>query len=247
MEFLAHRLKSSRIEHTTITARVLPNEPLRLRFMGMEPSPDPDVTCDVQMSKNTLPETYSDLEPRGADALCRETMKAWHHLWHSLGATESQIQCLILFNAEICMREEAEAIEVWSPSFPRSLKTVWQGHNEQSIGQIRLRYPKPIAEILSNTHRKPWTRALMWTIHGHDSFENSKGENAKCCPPSPQALSIKGDVTLGIPHSRLLGRKWRTAFSRSVSDEPSPGKRPAHQSEFHAEGMGCFRHCTPAL
>ena len=50
------------------------------------------------------------------------------------------------------MREEAEAIEVWSPSFPRSLKTVWQGHNEQSIGQIRLRYPKPIAEILSNTH-----------------------------------------------------------------------------------------------
>jgi len=28
MEFLAHRLKSSRIEHTTITVRVLPNEPL---------------------------------------------------------------------------------------------------------------------------------------------------------------------------------------------------------------------------
>jgi len=88
-------------------------------------------------------------------------MKAWHHLWHSLGATESQIQCLILLNAEICMREEAEAIEVWSPSFPRSLKTVWQGQNEQSIGQVRLRYPKPIAEILSNTHRKPWTRALL--------------------------------------------------------------------------------------
>jgi hypothetical protein len=49
----------------------------------------------------------------------------------------------------------------------------------------------------------------MWTIHGHDSFENSKGENAKCCPPMPQALSIKGDVTLGIPQSRPLGRKWR--------------------------------------
>jgi len=28
MEFLAHRLKSGRIEHTTITVRVLPNEPL---------------------------------------------------------------------------------------------------------------------------------------------------------------------------------------------------------------------------
>ena len=49
----------------------------------------------------------------------------------------------------------------------------------------------------------------MWTIHGHDSFENSEGENAKCCPPLPQALSIKGDVTLGIPQSRPLGRKWR--------------------------------------
>ena len=49
----------------------------------------------------------------------------------------------------------------------------------------------------------------MWTIHGHDSFQNSKGENAKCCPPFPQALSIKGDVMLGIPHSHLLGRKWR--------------------------------------
>jgi len=208
MEFLAHWLKSGRIEHITITVRVLPNEPLQLCFMEMEPSLDFNVTCDVQMSKNALPETCSVLEPRGADALCWETMKAWHHLWHSSGATESQIQCLILLNDEICMREEAEAIEVWSPSFPRTLKTVWQGYNEQSIGQIRLRYPKPIAEILSNAHRKPWTRALMWTIHGHDSFENSKGENAKSCPPLPQALSIKGDVTLGIPHSRLLGRKW---------------------------------------
>ena len=38
MEFLAHRLKSGRIEHTTITVRVLPNESLRLCFMGMEQS-----------------------------------------------------------------------------------------------------------------------------------------------------------------------------------------------------------------
>jgi len=118
------------------------------------------------------------------------------------------------------MHEETEAIEVWSPSFPTSLTTIWQGHNEQSIGQIRLRYPKPIAEILSNTHRKPWTRALMWTIHGQDSFENSKGENAKCCPPLPQALSIKRDVTLGIPNSRLLVWKWRCV---SV-ERPSAGK-----------------------
>jgi len=56
--------------------------------MGMEPSLDPDITCDVQMSKNALPETCSVLEPRGADALCWETMKAWHHLWHSLGSKQ---------------------------------------------------------------------------------------------------------------------------------------------------------------
>jgi len=88
----------------------------------------------VQKSKDVLLETCSVLEPRRADALYREAMKAWHHLWHSLGATESQIQRLILLDAEICMRKEAEAIEVWSPSFLRTLKTVWQGHNEQSIG-----------------------------------------------------------------------------------------------------------------
>jgi len=187
--------------------------------MGIESSLDPNVTCDVQKI-NVLPETCSVLKPRGADALSRETMKAWHHLWHSLGATERQIQCLILPNAEICMYEEAEAIEVLSPSFPRSLKTGWQGHNQQSTEQIRLRYPKPIAEILSNTHWKPWTQGLMWTIHGHDSFEISKGENAKCCPSLPQALSIKGDVTLGIPHSRPLGRKWRCVGV--TVERPSP-------------------------
>jgi len=98
MEFPACRLKSGRIEHITITVRVLPNEPLRICFMGMESSLDTDVTCDVQMSKNALPETCSVLEPRGADAFCQETMKAWHYLWHSLGATESQIQCLILLS-----------------------------------------------------------------------------------------------------------------------------------------------------
>ena len=104
--------------------------------MGIESSVDPDVTCDVQKSKNILSETCSVLEPCGADVPSRKTMQVWHHLWPSLDATESHIQCLIQLNTEICMREEAEAIEVWSPSFPRSLKTVWQGHNEQSTGQI---------------------------------------------------------------------------------------------------------------
>jgi len=36
----------------------------------------------------------------------------------------------------------------------------------------------------------------------------------------PQALNIKGDVTLGSPHSRLLGRKWRCVGV----EQPSVGK-----------------------
>jgi len=59
--------------------------------MGIESSLDPDAMLDVQKSKNILPETCSVLEPRGADALCWESMKAWHHLWHSLDATESRM------------------------------------------------------------------------------------------------------------------------------------------------------------
>jgi len=51
-------------------------------------------------------------------------------------------------------------------------------------------------------------------------FENSKGENAKCCLPLPQALSIKREVTLGTPHSRLLGQKWRCVGV----ERPSAGK-----------------------
>ena len=115
------------------------------------------------------------------------------------------------------------------PSFPRSLRTAWQGHNKQSIGQIRLRYPKPTVEILSNTYRKPWTRALMWSMHGHDSFDNSKEENAKCCLPLPQALSIKGDIILGIPHSRLRCRKWECVGVK----RPSGGKSVTNPALEH--------------
>jgi len=45
---------------------------------------------------------------------------AWHKLWRNLGATENQIQCLILLDVEACIHEEVEEIEVWSPSYPRS-------------------------------------------------------------------------------------------------------------------------------
>ena len=73
----------------------------------------------------------------------------------------------------------AEEIEVWSPSYPRSLRTVWIGNNEHSVGQIRIHYSKPIAEILSSTHRAPWTQERMWTIQGHEAFENAQGHGGR--------------------------------------------------------------------
>jgi len=60
----------------------------------------------------------------------------------------------------------------------------------------------------------------MWTIHGQGFFEKSKGENAKCYLPLPQALSNKGDVTLGIPQSCPLGWKCRCVGV----EQPSAGK-----------------------
>ena len=86
-----------------------------------------------------------------------------------------------------------------------------------------------------------------------DSFENSKGENAKCCPPLPQALKIKGDVTLGIPHSRLLGRKWRCvgvewpSAGKSVTNPALESALPTQvnfmQKEWAAFGIAHL-HCN---
>jgi len=104
---------------------------------------------------------------------------AWHKLWRNLGATEDQIQCPILLDVEARIHEEAEVIEGWSPSYPRSLQKVWIGNNEQSVGQIRIRYSKLIAEIPSSTHRAPWTRATMWTIQGNTAFENAQGRGGQ--------------------------------------------------------------------
>ena len=37
------------------------------------------------------------------------------------------------------------------------------------MGQIRIHYSKPIAQIPSSTHRAPWMRARMFTIQGHEA------------------------------------------------------------------------------
>ena len=103
-------------------------------------------------------------------------------LWRNLGATENQIQCLILFDVEARIHEKAEEIQVWSPSYPRSLQTVWIGINEQSAGLINIHYSKQIAEILRSTHQAPWTRARMWTIQGYEAFENAQGHGGRQKP-----------------------------------------------------------------
>jgi len=139
----------------------------------------------------------------------RDEWTAWHKLWRNLGATENQIQCLILLDIQARIHEKAEEIEVWSPSYPRSLQTVWITNNEHSVGQIQNLYSKPIAEILNSTHRAPWTWAKMWTIQGHDAFENAQGHGGRHCPPLPQAMSIKnkGVLKVGVPSMQDL-QKW---------------------------------------
>jgi len=122
---------------------------------------------------------------------------------------ESGSQCFILLDVEARIHEGAEEIEVWSPGYPRSLPTVWIGNNQQSVGQIRIHYSKPIAEILSSTHQAPWTRARMWTIQGHEAFEHAQGHGGWHCPPLPQAMSIKnkGVLKVGVPSMQDL-QKW---------------------------------------
>jgi len=148
--------------------------------------------------------------------IVRDECTAWHKLWRNLGtternlgSTEKQIQCLILLDVEARIYEESEKIEVLSPSYPRSLHTVWISNNEQSVGQIRIHYPKPIAEILSSTHQAPWTQARMWTIQGHEAFENAQIHSGRHCPPLPQAMKIKnkGMLKVGVPSMQDL-QKW---------------------------------------
>ena len=72
------------------------------------------------------------------------------------------------------------------------------------MGQIRIHYSNPIAEILSSTHRAPSTRARMWTIQGHEACENAQGHGGR-----PQAISIKykGMLRVGVPSIQDL-QKW---------------------------------------
>jgi len=94
------------------------------------------VTCDVRTFKEYQLENYGIFEPAPfrLSRIVRDKWTAWHNMWRNLGATENQIQCLILLNVEARIHEEAEDIKVWSQSYPRSPQTVWIGNNEQSVG-----------------------------------------------------------------------------------------------------------------
>jgi len=77
-------------------------------------------TCDVRTIKKYQLENCGIFEPPPfcLSIIVRDEWIAWHKLWWNLGATENQIQCLILLDVEARIHEEAEEIEVWSPSYP---------------------------------------------------------------------------------------------------------------------------------
>ena len=77
------------------------------------------------------------------------------------------------------------------------------------MGQIRIHYSKPIAEILSSTHRASWTRARMWTIQGDEAFENAEGHAGRHYPPLLQAMCTKnkGVLRVGVPSMQDL-QEW---------------------------------------
>jgi len=158
-EFSIHtgRRQSGRIEQTKFIVRAIPNATSKNLSVQKDFDLGCEFTCDVRTIKEYQLEICGIFEPPPfrLSRIVRDEWTAWHKLWRNLGATENQIQFLILLDVEARIHEEAEEIEVWSPSYPRSLQKVWIGNNEQSVGQIRIHYSKPIAEILSSTHRAP--------------------------------------------------------------------------------------------
>ena len=162
------------------------------------------------------------------------------------------MQCIILLNAEICMREQAEAIEVWSPSFPRSLKKClaraqravhWTNTTPLPQADCRDSQQTPSETVDASTHVDYSRTRFLW---------EQQGRKCKVLPATATITEYQGKRN--VRHSTVLPaclemamRWYRTAFSRKVGVESSTGKRSAHQSEFHAGGMGCFWHRTLAL
>jgi len=134
--FSIHRRQSGKIDQTKFIVQVIPNATLKEQFVQTDSDMGWEVTCDVRMIKEYQLENSDIFEPPPfrLSKIVRDEWTAWHKLWRNLGATENQIQCLILLDVEARIHEEAEEIEVWSQSYPRSLHTAWIGNSEQSVG-----------------------------------------------------------------------------------------------------------------
>jgi len=183
--------------------QAIPNATLKELFVQIDFDLGCEVTCDVRTIQEYQLGNFGILEPPPfrISRIVRDGWIAWHKLSRNLGATENQIQFLILLDVEAHIHEEAEEIEVRSLSYPRPLQTVWIGNSEQSVEQIRIHYSNPIVKILNSTHQAPWTRARMWTIQGHEAFEIVQGHGERHHPLLPQAISIKnkGVLRVGVP------------------------------------------------
>jgi len=69
-----------------------------------------EVTCDLRTIKKYQLENCGIFEPPPfrLSRTMRDEWTVWLKLWRNLGATENQIQCLILLDVETCIHEEAE-------------------------------------------------------------------------------------------------------------------------------------------
>jgi len=183
----------------------MPIAALNQLFVRMDFDLGCEVTCDVRTIKGYQLESCGIFEPPPfrLSRIVRDEWTAWHKLWRNLWAIKNQIQSRI--------HEEAEEIELWSPSYPRSLQTVWIGNSEQSVGQIRNHYLKPIAEILSSSQGAPWTQARMCTIQGHDTFKNAQGHGGRL--PTATASHEYQKQRSAEGERNRTGRKGKTSTS----------------------------------
>ena len=139
-EFSIHRRQSGKTEQTNFIVWAASNATLKKLFVTMDSDMRCEVTCDVRTIKEFQLENCGIFEPPPfrLSRIVRDEWTAWHKLWRNLGATENKIHCLILLDVEAGI--EADEMEVWSPSYPRSLQTVWIGNSEQAVGQIQMHY-----------------------------------------------------------------------------------------------------------
>jgi len=125
-ELTIHRRQSGKIEQKKFILRAIPNSNLKKLFVQMHSDVGCEVTCDVRTIKEYQLENCGIFEPLPfrLSKIVHDEWTAWHELWQNMRATEDQVQCLILLDVEARIHEEAEEIEVWSPSYPRSLQTL---------------------------------------------------------------------------------------------------------------------------